>query len=67
MASIALVPRANIGGINWQGQLRAPDATTDGLMVVQDQRDPQSSLLLYVSGVRIVTLPPADFHAVPLR
>ena len=67
VASIALVPRANIAGVNWQGQLRAPEATTDGLLVIQEQRDPQSSVLLFVSGVRIVTLPPADFHAVPLH
>ncbi len=61
IAIAARVPQSTLGGIRWVSP--APlNVAGDGLLIVRAAGDPESGLVLFVAGNRIVTAVPANYQ-----
>jgi hypothetical protein len=66
IAGAARVPKENLAGIHWLGS-PPTEYDGDGLLLVRNSADPQSGLILLLSGRRIVSGVPVDFEQVQLK
>ncbi len=67
LALAARIPKENISSIEWSGRppLAKPDG--DGILVVRRYQDPSTAVVLYASGVQMVTGRPKYFQSIELR
>lgn len=62
---LALVPKANVGKIEWAGS--PPDNPDgDGVLIVRTRGDRSSGVIFFTSGGRVVTGVPVDYQRVDL-
>ncbi|MGZ4824736.1 MAG: hypothetical protein ACXVZT_08955 [Terriglobales bacterium] len=63
----ARIPKSRLAGIEWKGRAPMGEPDGDGLLLVRNYADPASGMILYWSGVQLVTASPKDFHLVVLQ
>lgn len=63
----ARIPRSRIADIEWKNRAPVGGPDGDGLLLVRDYADPGSAMVLYWSGVRLMSASPKDFHVVALQ
>ncbi len=61
----AVVPKANIGRIQWKGR-KPEDPDGDGVLIVRKSQDRSSGLVLYFSDGKLVSAVPSDYQSINL-
>jgi hypothetical protein len=63
----ARIPKSRLSGIEWRGHTPVGEPDGDGLLIVRDYGDPSSAIVLYWSGVQVLSGNPKDFHLIALQ
>jgi hypothetical protein len=66
-AIAARISKDRISAIEWRGRGPVGQPDGDGILVIQRYQDPSSAIVLFASGVQLLTGQPRDFHSVSLR
>lgn len=67
LALAARIPKDNLSSIEWIGRPPVSKPDGDGLLLVRRFQDPSTAMVLYASGVQIITARPKNFQAIQLR
>jgi hypothetical protein len=67
IAIVARIPKDKFKSIEWLGRGPTAQADGDGILVVQKYQEAAGALVLFSSGVQLLSGRPRDFHAVPLQ
>jgi len=67
LALATRIPKDSISSIEWSGRppLSKPDG--DGILLVRRYQDPSTAMVIYASGVQIITARPKNFRTIQLR
>jgi hypothetical protein len=67
IAIAAVIAKNRLANIAWQGKSGGVPPNGDGLLIVRNARDPASAIVVFLSGVRLVTRAPADYRSIQLQ
>jgi len=67
IAIAAVIAKNRLANIAWQGKSGDLQPNGDGLLIVRNARDPASAIVVFLSGVRLVTRAPADYRSIQLQ
>ncbi len=64
---MARIPAREFAQAEWRGGAPVVTPEGNGILLVKDYRDPGSGMVLYLSGMRVISLVPVDFKTLNLQ
>jgi len=61
------VSRGSINSAEWRGRGPSSAPNGDGIIVIQRYNDPTSAIVFFMSGPKLLTAVPKDFHSISLE